>query len=120
MFLIHSCDYILRFSKKKIFFHLKKTCDAIIFTYKLKSRIVKNYTDFAYCYFNKDKTVKKIVEKKTISNDPANDQMIVGTFWFKKAKDFFMSCEIAKKKKYYVNKELYIANNINILIKKRF
>ena len=29
-----------------------------------------------------------------------------------------MSCEIAKKKKYYVNKELYIANNINILIKK--
>ena len=114
---IHSCDYILRFSKEK-FFRLKKTCDVIIFTYKLKSRIVKNYSDFAYCSFTKGETVKKIVEKKAISNDPAKDQMIVGTFWFKKAKNFFISCEIAKKKKYYVNKELYIANNINILIKK--
>ena len=115
--LIHSCDYILRFSKEK-FFILRKSSDVIIFTYKLKSRIVNNYSDFAYCSFNKDKTVKKIIEKKTISNDPANDQMIVGTFWFKKSKDFFISCEVAKEKKYYVNKELYVANNINILIKK--
>ena len=114
---IHSCDYILRFSKKK-FFALKKRSDVIIFTYKLKSRIVNNYSNFAYCSFNNDNTVKKITEKKTISNNPSNDQMIVGTFWFKKSKDFFMSCEIAKKKKYYVNKELYVANNINILIKK--
>ena len=38
--------------------------------------------------------LKKIVEKKTISKDPANDQMIVGTFWFNKAKDFFKMCEI--------------------------
>tara|TARA_B100001964_G_scaffold234432_1_gene293076 strand:+ start:28 stop:819 length:792 start_codon:yes stop_codon:yes gene_type:complete len=115
--LIHSCDYILRFSTKK-FFDMKKNCDVIIFTYKLKSRVVKNYSDFAYCSFNEEKAVKKIVEKKTISNDPANDQMIVGTFWFNKAKDFFKMCEVAKKKKYFVNKELYIANNINILIKK--
>jgi|TARA_Y100000294_G_C8559101_1_gene338368 dTDP-glucose pyrophosphorylase len=114
---IHSCDYILRFSKKK-FIDLKKSCDVIVFTYKLKSRIVKNYCDFAYCSFDKNKTVNKITEKRTVSDDPANDHMIVGTFWFKKAKDLFMSCEIAKKKKYYVNKELYIANNINILIKK--
>ena len=115
--LIHSCDYILRFSKEK-FFTLRKNSDVIIFTYKLKSRIVNNYSDFAYCSLNKDKTVKRIIEKKTISNDPANDQMIVGTFWFKKSKDFFISCEVAKEKKYYVNKELYVANNINILIKK--
>ena len=117
--LIHSCDYILRFSKKN-FFYLRKNCDVIIFTYKLKSRIVKNYTDFAYCSVDKDKIVKKITEKKTLSKDPANDQMIVGTFWFKKAKNFFISCEIAKKNKNYINKELYIANNINILLKKGF
>jgi len=115
--LIHSCDYILRFSKEK-FFILRKKSDVIIFTYKLKSRIVNDYSDFAYCSLNKDKTVKKIIEKKTISNLPSNDQMIVGTFWFKRSRNFFISCEIAKKKKYYVNKELYVANNINVLIKK--
>ena len=117
--LIHSCDYILRFSRKK-FLSLKKDCDAIIFTYKLKSRTVNNYSDFAYCVINKNQTVTKIMEKKTISNDPANDQMVVGTFWFRKSKNFFISCELGKKKKYYINKELYVANNINILIKKGF
>ena len=44
--------------------------------------------------------------------------MVVGTFWFRKSKNFFISCELGKKKKYYINKELYVANNINILIKK--
>jgi len=117
--LIHSCDYILRFSKNN-FSNLKNTSDVIIFTYKLKSRVVKNYSDFAYCTVNDKKKVKKITEKKTISNDPANDQMIVGTFWFKKAENFFMSCEIAKKSKNFVNKELYIANNINNLLNKGF
>jgi dTDP-glucose pyrophosphorylase len=115
--LIHSCDYILRFSKEK-FFNLKKDSDVIIFTYKLKSRIVNNHSDFAYCVINKNKIVTKIIEKKTISNDPANDQMAIGTFWFKKSKDFFMSSEVAREKKYYINKEFYVANNINVLIKK--
>tara|TARA_Y100000590_G_C15425786_1_gene903155 strand:- start:16 stop:807 length:792 start_codon:yes stop_codon:yes gene_type:complete len=115
--LIHSCDYILRFSKED-FFNLKKKSDVIIFTYKLRSKVVSSYSDFAYCEFDKNLTVTKIFEKETISNNPSKDQMIVGTFWFNKAKDFFMSCEIAKKQKYFVNKELYVANNINILIKK--
>ena len=116
--LIHSCDYILRFSEEK-FNNTKKSSDVIIFTYKLKSRVVNSYSDFAYCVLGEDQNVLKIDEKKTISSNPANDQMIVGTFWFKKAKDFFNSCEIAKKRKLYVNKELYVANNINILIKKK-
>jgi len=116
--LIHSCDYILRFSENK-FNAIKKNADVIIFTYKLKSRVVNNYSDFAYCSLGQNKNVLNIKEKKLISNDPANDQMVVGTFWFKKAKNFFTSCDIAKKKNYYVNKELYVANNINILIKKK-
>ena len=115
---IHSCDYILRFSKEK-FFNLKKNSDVVIFTYKLKSRIINNYSDFAYCSLGQNQNVLNIKEKKLISNDPANDQMVVGTFWFKKAKNFFTSCEIAKRKNFYINKELYVANNINILIKKK-
>ena len=38
---------------------------------------------------------------------------------FKKASDFFQMHEQSLKKKNYVNKELYVANNINLLIKKR-
>ena len=34
--------------------------------------------------------VKKITEKTTISKNPSMDHMIIGTFWFKKAKDFLI------------------------------
>ena len=114
---IHSCDYIMKYSYKK-FKKLCLTSDVIIFTIKLKSSIVKNYNDYAYCK-EKRGNVSKIVEKKTISKKPHNDQMIIGSFWFKKASDFYTSHEIAKKKKNYVNKELYVANNLNLLIKKK-
>ena len=114
---IHSCDYIMKYSHKE-FKKITSKSDVIIFTYKLKSSIVKNYDDFAYCKTRNGK-VLKIIEKKTISKTPQNDQMENGSYWFKKASDFFLMHEESKKKKNYVNKELYVANNINILIKKR-
>jgi bifunctional N-acetylglucosamine-1-phosphate-uridyltransferase/glucosamine-1-phosphate-acetyltransferase GlmU-like protein len=114
---VHSCDYIMKYSYKK-FKRVSLNCDVIIFTYKLKSSIVKNYNDFAYCKEKKG-NVSKIFEKKTISKNPQNDQMIIGSFWFKKASDFFEMHEQSLKKKNYINKELYVANNINLLIKKR-
>ena len=63
--------------------------------------------------------VLKITEKKIISSSPQNDQMIIGSFWFKKASDFFEMHDQSIKKKNFVNKELYVANNINLLIKKK-
>ena len=112
---IHSCDYIMKYSLKKFKKEILK-CDVIIFTYKLKSSIVKNYNDFAYCSEKQGK-VLRVVEKKIISNNPQNDHMVVGSFWFKKAKDFFYMHEQSLKMKNYVNNELYVANNINLLIK---
>jgi bifunctional N-acetylglucosamine-1-phosphate-uridyltransferase/glucosamine-1-phosphate-acetyltransferase GlmU-like protein len=114
---IHSCDYVMKYSYKKF---IKQTigADVIIFTYKLKSTIVKNYNDYAYC-LEHNGIVKKIVEKKTVSQNPSEDHMIVGSFWFKNSKDFFDMHDIALKKGLYVNKELYVANNINILIKQK-
>ena len=114
---IHSSDYIMKYSYSK-FKKLCLTSDVIIFTVKLGSSIVKNYNDYAYC-MEKNRKVSKIVEKKTISKKPQNDSMIVGSFWFKKASDFFISHEIAEKNKNFVNKELYVANNLNSLIKKK-
>ena len=114
---IHSCDYIIKYSYKE-FKKLSLKCDVIIFTHRLKSSIIKNYNDFAYCKEIKG-NVTKIVEKKTISKNPQNDQMIVGSFWFKQAGDFFKMHEDSIKNNNYVNNELYVANNINSLIKKK-
>lgn len=118
--LIHSCDYILKFSHEKF----KKAIidnDVIIFVYRLKSRIVNNYNDFAYCSIsNNEQKVKKIVEKKIISKTPWNDFMVVGTFWFDKIGIFYESHEIALMNKQTVSNEYFIANNINNLIKKKY
>ncbi len=114
---IHSCDYVMKYSYEK-FKKIATSCDVIIFTFKLKSSIVKDYNDFAYCK-EKNGKVLNISEKKIISNNPQLDQMAIGTFWFRKASDFFEMHEKSIEKKNYINKELYVANNINILIKKK-
>ena len=114
--LVHSCDYIMKYSSKK-FSKIFLNSDAIVFVYRLKSRIIKDYKSFAYCKINKKSNrVLKIVEKKIISNEPWNDYMAVGTFWFKKIESFFNAHEIALRKNQKINGEFYVANNINNLI----
>ena len=118
--LIHSCDYILKFSKKKLK-NLTSNYDVIIFVHKLKSRIVKNYNDFAYCKINTNNNcVTQIVEKKTISEKPWNDFIVVGTFWFNKIGLFYTSHDIAVKNNQTISGEFYVANNINNLIQKKY
>ena len=114
--LVHSCDYIMKFylnKNKSLFF----SSDAIVFVYKLQSRIVKDYKSFAYCKVDKNKNkILEIKEKILISNEPHNDFMAVGTFWFKRMQIFTDMHEAAIKSKNTVNGEYYIANNINLLI----
>lgn len=107
----------MKYSYRK-FLKRTKNSDVVIFTYRLKSTLVNNYNEYAYCE-QKEGFVKKISEKATISKNPSQDQMIIGTFWFKNSKDFFDMHETSLKKKNFINNELYVANNINFLIKKK-
>ena len=117
---ISSCDYLTIFNEKK-FKQLikKKDIDGSIWTYKLNDIIVKSFENFGYCKVDKNNFVKKVVEKKTISNKPYNDQMLIGSFWFKKAKYFFNNFEKAVKIKNLLNNEYYVGNNINLLLNKK-
>ena len=117
---ISSCDYLTIFNEKK-FKKLtqKKDIDGIIWTYKLNDIIVKSFNNFGYCKVDKNLVVKKIVEKKTISTKPYNDQMLLGSFWFKKAKYFFNNFEKALKVGNLLNNEYYVGNNINLLLNKK-
>ena len=114
--LIHSCDYIMKYNFDN-FSEVSKKSDVIVFVSKLKSKIIKNYNSFAYCKIDNKNIIKKIVEKKTISKNPKNDHAVVGSFWFRKSSDCFLSHEIALSKNDKINEEYYIGNNINHLIK---
>lgn len=116
--LISSCDYIVEYDEKKWKEIINnKSTDVCIWTYKLSNVLYKDATKFAYCSVTKD-NVKKIVEKKLISNTPEKDQMAIGVFWFRNKDDFLSCAEDAIKFKKQINGEYYIGNSINYLISK--
>ena len=118
---IASCDYISIYDQIKWEKMIKSEneADVIIWTYKPNDIIVKDFNAFAYCKINPDTgLVDEIKEKEIISNNPRNDEMIIGSFWFKNSKDFINSAENAIKNDLNVNGEHYIGNSLNYLIKK--
>ena len=44
--------------------------------------------------------------------------MIIGSFWFRKARSFFDSVEESRKENFTINNEFYVGNNINLLLRK--
>jgi|TARA_B100001964_G_scaffold232953_1_gene289525 dTDP-glucose pyrophosphorylase len=117
---ISSCDYLTFFDEqkwKKI--HADQNIDGAIWTYRLDSITVKSFKAFAYCKVDNNNLVQKISEKKVISKNPEKDLMLVGSFWFRKAKVFFENYRESKKKRYMVNNEYYVGNNINLAIEKK-
>jgi len=117
---ISSGDYQVVFSHKKLNSLINNSAiDGIVWTTNLKGLLYDNPNNFAYCKITNKNIIKKVVEKKTISQSPENDPMVVGCFWFRKKQDFIDAAENSFKKKLTVNNEHYVGNSINYLIKKK-
>ena len=117
---IASCDYISIFNNKEwVKSYSDNKTDVYIWTFKTKKIIVRDHKAFAYCVIDKkNKTVKRVVEKALISNDPENDHMAIGSFWFRNASDFIEAAENSITSNDSVNGEHYIGNSLNYLINK--
>ena len=90
---VASADYELFFNQKKFLDKVSKDIrvDAVVFTKKLGGNLIKNPKAFGYCQINNENRITKIVEKQTISNNPGNDPLVVGSFWFRSSKLFFFT-----------------------------
>ena len=78
---------------------------------------VKNYKAFGYCEIEADNLVKQVREKQTLSEEPWNDAMIVGSFWFREWKMLKKIGQLVKSKGSYIKaSENFIGVNINYLI----
>ncbi len=119
---VASADYELFFNQKKFLDKVSKDIrvDAVVFTKKLGGNLIKNPKAFGYCQINNENRITKIVEKQTISNNPGNDPLVVGSFWFRSSKLFFSLLDEIIEKDIKINDEHYIANGINLLIKKGY
>lgn len=115
---IASADYETIFSSEKWQNILDDgTIDVAIWTCRVGSNLTKNPKAFAYCKSDpKTNIVNKIVEKDTISDDPGSDPLVVGSFWFRRASDFFTMADKVIKEDITINGEHYVGNGINLMI----
>lgn len=122
--MIHSCDYMVWFDPVRWQRMLEdEGIDAALWTVRLGSQLTKNPNAFAYCRTTppaqgaeSTAVVTEIVEKKTISATPQNDPMAMGSFWFRRASDFFTAAKLMMRKGTKVNGEHYVATAMNELI----
>ena len=116
--IIASSDYEHRFDPnlwKSIV--QNKDIDGAIWTYRSRSKVLKNPEMFAYCKLKKDGiSVSNIVEKSTISENPHLDPLVVGTFWFRRSEDFKLAAKNLINKDIRINGEHYIGTSINYLL----
>tara|TARA_Y100000590_G_scaffold470720_1_gene668434 strand:- start:23466 stop:25019 length:1554 start_codon:yes stop_codon:yes gene_type:complete len=117
---IASCDYKTLYSFDKWEEIIKdKSIDGAIWTYRLKSFLTKDPKAFAYCKTYKNSLfVSEVVEKDVISNNPSEDPMVIGSFWFRRGSDFIFSANYTIENDLTINGEHYIGNSINILLEK--
>ena len=118
--LISSCDYSLIFDEKK-FSNLISHFDPDVVIWSFKNYPDARLTPYAYAYLEVlNGMVKKISEKKPISNKPHLDHIAQGIFYFKSAKLFLKATNEMFKNKKTINNEYYVGNSINELIKNKY
>ena len=118
--LISSCDYSLVFDEKK-FLNLINYLSPDVIVWAFKNYPDARLSPFAYAYLEiKNGIVKKISEKVPISNNPHEDHIAQGIFYFKSAEIFIKAANQMFSKKNMVNNEYYVANSINELIRQNY
>jgi bifunctional N-acetylglucosamine-1-phosphate-uridyltransferase/glucosamine-1-phosphate-acetyltransferase GlmU-like protein len=92
-------------------------CDAAIFTYRGFPGVLENPDAFAYVLSDKNGFVQSVSVKKTVSDRPMHDDLLVGTFWFKNKEVLRKGISLLKMKNLKVNDELYLDSVFELLIK---
>lgn len=112
--LIGACDCGIQYNIDK-FNDIKKTCDAIVFTFKNNDAVCENPNAYGWVKTNGD-DVCCVSVKKQISNTPENDAAITGIFWFKHGKDFVQAAENMINSNKRINGEFYVDEVINFIL----
>lgn len=95
----------------------KKDIDVILFSFSHHESVLRNPNNFAYAKLKNNIEVKEIIEKKTISDNPYEDQALLGVSIFKKAGDLFESIRLEIEKQ--TSNKLYYLTCLNNILDKR-
>lgn len=104
--LIAACDNGMDVSREN--FELQaQTADALIFTFRNNETVLLNPKSYGWIKVQNDK-VTGVSIKKPISDTPTNDHAVVGTFWFRRGRDFVKAAEDMISTNDRINNEFYV------------
>tara|TARA_B100001564_G_scaffold300877_1_gene268002 strand:- start:143 stop:892 length:750 start_codon:yes stop_codon:yes gene_type:complete len=114
---IGACDNGMAYNKKKYYDSFEKF-DALIWTFRKNPVVLENPNMYGWVNMNfKDNTAISVSCKSPISQNPLNDNAIVGTFSFKRSKYFLESVRSMVSKNRRINNEFYMDIAIDECIK---
>ncbi|ASF38497.1 hypothetical protein CEH05_04930 [Halobacillus halophilus] len=115
--LISACDNGVLWNEEKFQdMLLDESVDAIIWSFRNHPSSNAHPEMYGWANTNTNSEVTSVSVKKPISHNPENDHAIVGTFYFRKARDYKESVKRIKAKNIRVNGEFYVDSSINELI----
>lgn len=82
--------------------------NALIFTFRHNVTVKRHPEMYGWVKIDKDNFVQETSVKIPISADPINDHAIVGSFWFRRAGDFFDRVKEMMTKDARINNEFYV------------
>lgn len=99
---------------------LNKICDekidALIWTFRNNITVQRNPQMYGWINVENKSRATKISCKIPISDNPVHDHAIVGTFWFRRSKDYFYYAKKMIEKDRRINNEFYVDEVMNELI----
>ena len=117
--LVSSCDYSFVYDDQRFGALLDaESPDAVIFTFRRYPDARLAPLAYAYLVLGVDGRVERVSEKVPVSDEPHNDHVVQGVFYFKSAELFEQSATEMIRKKNSVNGEYYVATAINELIER--
>jgi NDP-sugar pyrophosphorylase family protein len=116
--IISATDNGLLFNQKKLYQLINdSSVDAIIFTFRNHPSSKVNPQMYGWVVVEDDGiTAKAVSVKVPISDNPAKDHAVVGTFWFKEAKLFHEAFQYQMNHNVRVNDEYYVDSLMGILV----
>jgi len=118
---IGACDNFMTYNAQNLKALMEdNTLDAIIWTFRNNPAVLQNPKMYGWVMVDSDNWVQKVFCKIPISDSPMNDHAIIGTFTFKKAKDFSNSANAMIAADRRINNEFYVDEVMNVFMEKGF
>jgi len=90
--------------------------DCLVFTFRNNQTVVPKPQQYGWVKVDEKLNATGVSVKVPISDNPINDHTVVGSFWFKRGKDFVNAAERMIAKNRRVNNEFYVDECINEVV----